>query len=493
MTPLQEKIIKIFFVVIACLGILGLLGIFAYLIYINVRGWNSEKIQALSNSLLLKLNSDPDSTDEFKKFCFTKKTTDCIANVVSKNYPYLSSYATNPNTVLEDEKIRKLYAETCLRDCDGVKGKWTKQFFNAMVVILEKTDIGHNSECCVKYMEKNVDPLDLMDKNILTKVTDDAINSCTDSKHKTKPKTKPKECSSNCYQLQCGDKNDCGEICEDCTICQCPYKKVCNDGKCIDKNVNPDSSCIKNCWHKNCGDSDDCGGICSKCTTDNCFCGPTNVCSYGTCNSCRANSICNSDGKCGANTNGCGGPCDCPDENLCSQGQCVKINTPTNGWDKIKIQELADAMYTFMNLSQLQKPVGSMSYNYLCVTKKTAFCIANSIASNYQYDPKYISDVKTLPSDSQKYINLCLSNCLGVKGNWAKPFFDEILYEMYLNKEDSYNSACFMKKLEENADPVDFFQALVDINQTVDMNKATAASKKLGEIYTIPRTCIPKK
>ena len=50
-----------------------------------------------------------------------------------------------------------------------------------------------------------------------------------------------------------------------------------------------------------------------------------------------------------------------------------------------------------------------------------------------------------------------------------------------------------MEKLEENADPVELFQALVDINQTIDMNKANAASTKLGEMYTIPRTCIQKK
>jgi|688.fasta_scaffold17555_7 hypothetical protein len=488
MSPLHQKILIIvitFFIIIS-------LGIFAYIILNHSKEkskekskskevWNSEKIEHLSDSLLSSLNSDPDSTDEFKNFCFTKKNTDCIANVISKNYAYLSSYATNPNTVLEDEKMRKLYSAACLRDCYGVKGNWTAQFFNAMVAIMKNTDICDNPECCVKYMETNADPLDLIDTPIFTKVTKDALNSCN----------KSNSCiSSSCYGLQCGDKNECQETCEDCTICKCPFKKACKDGKCIDQNVNTDSSCIPNCSHKNCGDSDGCKDICSDCT--NCFCGPTNVCSYGKCNSCRPNS--NLDGKCGANTDDCGGSCDCSDEKVCSQGQCVTINTPTNGWDKLKIQNLSDAIYKFMYLSQPQKPVGSISYNYLCVTKKTAFCIANSIANNYQYDPKYISDVKTLPDDSQKYINLCLSNCLGTKGdgNWATPFYDEILYKMILNKGDPSNATCYMKKLEENTDPVDFFQALVDINQTIDNKKEIAASNKLRDIYKIPNTCIQK-
>jgi len=125
-------------------------------------------------------------------------------------------------------------------------------------------------------------------------------------------------------------------------------------------------------------------------------------------------------------------------------------------------------------------------------SKKTAFCIANYIANNYQYDPKYISDVNTFPDDSQKYINLCLSNCLGTKGdsNWATPFYDEILYKMILNKGDPYNASCYMEKLD--TDPVDFFQALVDINQITDYNKTIAASNKLRDIYKIPHTCIQK-
>jgi hypothetical protein len=488
---------KILITVITFFTIISL-GIFVYIILNHSKEkskekskevWNSEKIEDFSESLLSSLNSDQDSTEEFKNLCFTKKNTDCIANVISKNYAYLSSYATNPNTVLEDEKMRKLYSATCLRDCYGVKGNWTGQFFNEMVAIIKETgketDIANNSECCVTYMEANADPLDLMDTTILTKVTNDAINSCN--------KSKTQDC--DCSAKKCGEDNGCGGICEDCTICKCPNNKVCNNdtGECIVQNVDPESSCIPNCWHKNCGESDGCKGICSDCI-NNCFCGPTNVCSYGKCNSCRPNSICKLDGKCGANTDDCGGSCDCSDEKVCSQGQCVTINTPTNGWDKLKIQNLSDAIYKFMYLSQPQKPVGSISYNYLCVTKKTAFCIANSIANNYQYDPKYISDVKTLPDDSQKYINLCLSNCLGTKGdgNWATPFYDEILYKMILNKGDPYNASCYMEKLEENTDPVDFFQALVDINQITDYNKTIAASNKLRDIYKIPNTCIQK-
>ena len=226
----------------------------------------------------------------------------------------------------------------------------------------------------------------------------------------------------------------------------------------------PDSSCVKNCSGVNCGDSDGCGNNCSKCS-ENCFCTPGNVCSYNYCLYKRPLTLCEMDGRCGSNIDGncapkcgvntddtegfLGGSCNCLDGNWCNQGRCVKIS-PTNGWDEQKIQKLTDIIYNFLDSSKSQTLViGSMSYNYLCVTRKTALCIANSIANNYQYDPKYTTDASNLPSDSQKYINACLSNCLGVKGEWSAKFLEEIIVKS-INKYDY--------TLEDNTDPVSFFQ-----------------------------------
>jgi hypothetical protein len=310
---------------------------------------------------------------------------------------------------------------------------------------------------------------------------------CKDGKciDQTQPgKTK---CTRSCYGKNCGDSDGCKGACSDCTICKCSDGQVCKDGKCIDQ-TQPDPTCTPSCYRKNCGDSDGCGGVCSKCSI--CFCTPTNTCTYGNCNHCRSKSLCNIDGLCGANTDGCGGPCQCPDGSLCNEGHCVPIDKPKNGWNKETIQALADAMYEFMSLSKSKTYNGlpSLSYNYLCVTRKTAFCIANAIASNYQYNPGYVKDINTLPIDSKKYINSCLSNCLGVKGNWSTLFYNEILQKNYLNKDSPASLICFLDKLQDTVSPVDLYQAIYDINQTDDMTKVNAASSRLEDMYKIPHT-----
>ena len=59
-------------------------------------------------------------------------------------------------------------------------------------------------------------------------------------------------------------------------------------------------------------------------------------------------------------------------------------------------------MYECMSLSKSKTydKLPSLSYNYLCITRKTAFFIA----SNYQYNHGYVKDINTVPIDSKKYV-----------------------------------------------------------------------------------------
>jgi hypothetical protein len=459
MTTLPKKILIIvitFFTIIS-------LGIFAYIILNQSKEkskevWNSEKIEDFSESLLSSLNSDPDSTEEFKNFCFIKKNTDCIANVISKNYPYLSSYAKNPNTVLEDEKMRKLYSAACLKDCYGVKGKWTTQFFNAMVAIIKETGITNNSECCVKYMETNADPLDLMDTTIFTKVRNDALNSCN----------KSNSCiSSSCYGLQCGDKNECQETCEDCTICKCPYNKVCNNdtGECIVQNVDPDSSCIPNCWHKNCGESDGCKGICSDCTI--CACPKGKDCYGNQCLEKTQDCDCSAK-KCGED-NGCGGICwNCPDKQLCDGKKCVPIDPSRtqNEWTNEKIQELSVNLFNHINNDpNFLPPVKTL------INSEVGDCMANIISNEYTYDD--IKNKHIVVPNYNEILKMCTANALGVKGLWSDNFYNAM--KLYVPSLYIYGSqiplVCMLNYIRSNYEPIDLnlsnIQAVVQKAQSI--------------------------
>ena len=146
--------------------------------------------------------------------CLSQNNADCIANAISSNYQYDSKYEQDPLL-----NIPKKYITPCLSSCLGVKGNWSKAFYKEMLDTAPKNQIS-NTECYIKYLEKNLDPIDLLDPDFDNKNKDllnDSVKECN----------VPSSCPSNCQGKSCGVDGcvgNCGT---------CPNKMVCsNDGKC---------------------------------------------------------------------------------------------------------------------------------------------------------------------------------------------------------------------------------------------------------------------
>jgi hypothetical protein len=228
--------------------VIGLYFLINYLHHKHNSGWTKENIQSLSKAIYEKIKDSPITT-----MCLSQNNADCIANAISSNYQYDSKYEQDPLL-----NIPKKYITPCLSSCLGVKGNWSKAFYKEMLDTAPKNQIS-NTECYIKYLEKNLDPIDLLDPDFDNKNKDllnDSVKECN----------VPSSCPSNCQGKSCGVDGcvgNCGT---------CPNKMVCsNDGKC-----NVPSSCPSNCQGKSCG-------------VDGCV---------GNCGTCPNKMVCSNDGKC---------------------------------------------------------------------------------------------------------------------------------------------------------------------------------------------------
>jgi hypothetical protein len=226
-------------------------GLYFLINYLNNKhnsGWKKENIQSLSKAIYEKIKDSPITT-----MCLSQNNADCIANDISSNYPYDSKYEQDPLL-----NIPKKYITQCLSSCLGVKGNWSNAFYEEIFDTAPKNQIS-NTECYIKYLEKNLDPIDLLDPDFDNKNKDllnDSVKECN----------VPSSCASNCQGKSCG-VDGCVGICG-----TCPNEMVCsNDGKC-----NVPSSCASNCQGKSCG-------------VDGCV---------GNCGTCPNKMVCSNDGKC---------------------------------------------------------------------------------------------------------------------------------------------------------------------------------------------------
>ena len=222
--------------------VIGLYFLINYLHHKHNSGWTKENIQSLSKAIYEKIKDSPITT-----MCLSQNNADCIANAISSNYAYDSKYEQDPLL-----NIPKKYITPCLSSCLGVKGNWSKAFYKEMVDTAPKNQIS-NPECYIKYLEKNLDPIDLLDPDFDNKNKDllnDSVKECS-------------SCPSNCKGKSCGVDGyvgNCGN---------CANKMVCLD--------NGTCSCPLNCQGKN------------SCGVDECV---------GSCGSCANNMVCSNDGTC---------------------------------------------------------------------------------------------------------------------------------------------------------------------------------------------------
>jgi hypothetical protein len=197
-------------IIIGIVLIFFVIGLYFYIHHKNnSSGWTKENIQSLSKAIYEKIKDSP-----IANICLSQNNADCIANAISSNYPYDSKYEQDPLL-----NIPKKYMTQCFSTCLGIKGNWSKAFYKEMVDTAPKNQIS-NPECYIKYLEKNLDPIDLLDPDFDNKNKDlinDSVKECN----------VPSACPSNCQGKSCGVDGCVG------TCGTCPNKIVCsNDGRC---------------------------------------------------------------------------------------------------------------------------------------------------------------------------------------------------------------------------------------------------------------------
>jgi hypothetical protein len=211
-------IILIFFVI-------GLYVLINYLHHKHNSGWTKENIRSLSKAIYEKIKDSPVTT-----MCISQNNADCIANAISTNYPYDSKYEENPLL-----NIPKKYITQCFSSCLGIKGNWSNAFYKEMVDTLPKTKIS-NPECYIKYLEENLDPIDLLDPDFDNKNKDLINNSLRECNVPV-----PSGCPSNCKGKSCG-VDECVGSCG-----TCPNNIVCSDdGTCNGWNIEELANVLQN-------------------------------------------------------------------------------------------------------------------------------------------------------------------------------------------------------------------------------------------------------
>jgi hypothetical protein len=341
--------------------------------------------------------------------CLSQKNADCIANAISSNHPYDSKYEEDPLL-----NIPKKYITRCFSGCLGIKGNWSKAFYKEMVDTAPPKSKISNTECYIKYLEKNLDPIHLLDPDFDNKNKDlinDSVKQCNVPRPPLVTTSPP---VVTICPLNCQGKNSCGV--DGCvgSCGTCPNNNVCSDdGTC---------TCPSNCQGKSCG---------------------VNGC-VGSCGTCPNNNVCSDDGTCTCPSNcqgkscgvdGCVGSCGtCPNNNVCSDdGTC-------NGWSTDNIEELADVL---QNTNYIYD-----SFTKLCINPDSAKCLATNIASdNYNSYPGSIAAQKDVIKYTPKYLGKCLKHgCAGVKGKWSQSMYNEI----------ADGQICLYNYLESQIDPVEF-------------------------------------
>lgn len=409
-------------------------------------GWNSEKIQTLSDAMYKIMKADPDSmADLIEKVCVSQKLADCMATSISKNYPYDPKYAQNPTLNLPTDS--KKYIIACFSTCLGTKNNWSKVFYNE--VLQEQISSGVSEKiatCYTDYLQKNVDPIDLLNNT-----------ANIDSLIKTASTTCDIVPTCDCTQTTCGEINSCNQKCDDCSTCSCP------SGDCVNvtcKTTPPTCDCTQ----ITCGDtSTTCGASCTDCKI--CACPKGKTC-YG--NQCLDQTPdCNCSAKNCGEDNGCGGICsNCPDTQLCDGTQCVSIDSTRTqkGWTNQTIQELALKMSNIFYNDYMLPPVKT------CTPSDFSNCMANIISNKYSYDD--IVKKNTVVPNYNEILKMCTANYLGIKGQWSTKFYDAMkLYvpSLYVHGVQ-IPLICILNYLMYNYEPIDL--NLANIQDVVEKAQA---------------------
>ena len=141
---------------------------------VDKNGWDQKKIKSLSDAIYTIMKADPDSnSDIFQKACASQKLADCMAASISKNYPYDPKYAQNPTLNIPSDSTK--YTIACFSTCLGTKNNWSKVFYNE--ILQEQISTGLTEKiatCYTDYLEKNIDPIDLLTTTDIDSLIKDA-------------------------------------------------------------------------------------------------------------------------------------------------------------------------------------------------------------------------------------------------------------------------------------------------------------------------------
>ena len=434
-------------------------------------GWDSKKIQTLSDAMYKIMKADPESdSDLIHKACVSPKLADCMATSISKNYPYDLKYAQNPTLNLPTDS--KKYIIACFSTCLGTKNNWSKVFYNEVLQNQISSGVSEKIAICyTDYLQKNVDPIDFLNNT-----------ANIDSLIKAASATCGIAPTCDCTNTICGQNNSCNQKCDDCSTCICPQGRYCDNGTC--KTTLPTCDCM----NTTCGQNNSCNQKCDDCST--CICPPNGTCNNGTCTTtpptsdctnttCADNTSCTdckicacpkgkncygsqcleqtpdcdcSTKNCGTD-NGCGGICwNCPSGQLCDAKKCVSIDSTgtQNGWTVSTIQDLAT---NFMNM--VNKDTNILPPVHDLTNTDVGYCMANIISNEYTYDD--IVNKKKVPSNYKEILKMCTANDLGIKGQWTLNFYNAMksyVPTLYL-PGSQIQLNCMLNYLRYNYEPND--------------------------------------
>ena len=151
-------------------------------------------------------------------------------------------------------------------------------------------------------------------------------------------------------------------------------------------------------------------------------------------------------------------------------------------WTNETIRQLSVGLYSSMITFSNSLP--SIVYKNLCVTWPNVYCIVDCIRRDYKYTTDYSQIV--LPYSVLKtagdYNFICMSNCIGVIGNWSPYFYFEIfsIESKYLPLAEN---KCYMDYIQTKISPLNFIELLMG-DQNVDATYQKGLENLMREALT---------